>query len=151
VSNVWNPLGEFQRHVHRMLQGMESGLLGREHRPFPALNLYETADAFVLVVDVPGLRAEDLEVSLAGDAVLLRGERRRLEPIDDESFRRQERPFGRWSRSISLPDRVDADRVTADCRDGRLRIRLPRSLDGQPRTIVVGSGRAEPAPEVGAP
>jgi HSP20 family protein len=92
----------------------------------PLADVYETPEAFVIHVDLPGLREDDLEVHVDGDQVVLRGERRPLEKTRPESFHRMERSYGLFTRSFQLTAEVDADRVTAQFRDGLLRLELPK-------------------------
>lgn len=136
----WDPFREFEREVGRLFATIEPLVQGRVRRPFPALNLYDTGSAYLLKAEVPGMTADDLDVSLTAETLTLRGERKRPEGISDESYRRQERPFGTWSRSVTLPDRIDANGVTAEFADGILTVTLPRSAEARPRQIAVTNG-----------
>ncbi len=83
----------------------------------------------------------------------MRGERKRPEGIKDDSYRRQERPMGRWSRTVTLPNRVDGGGVSASFAHGILTVNLPKAEDARPRHIAVtagtsrGQGRAHDSPE----
>ena len=103
---------------------------------FPPVNLYETEDAFVLTAEVPGIAPEDLEISLEGPTVTLRGERKRASE-ESASVHRSERPVGAFRRSIDLPVPVDADKVEAVHRHGVLTLRLPKAPEHRPRQIQV--------------
>lgn len=138
MSQGWDPLGEIQRQVTRILRTIDTAS-GRTFRAFPPLNLHDSGDAFVLEVEVPGTVAEEIEVSVAGETLVLRGERKRPDEVPDEAYRRQERPFGRWSRSVTLPERIAIDAATAECVDGRLVVTLPKHDDRQPRRIAVAT------------
>jgi HSP20 family protein len=136
--------------VGRVLLTFEPLQGWRSIRPFPALNLHETAGFYLLQAAVPGMLPEEIEVSLEGETLTLRGERRRPEGVADESYRRQERPFGRFSRTVTLPERIDEAGVTAHCVDGVLSVRLPKQQAAGPRQIHVAGtqaagGRAEAA------
>jgi HSP20 family protein len=103
----------------------------------PLLDVEESDDAFTLHVELPGVAADDVEVSLEDDVLTVSGERRFYADRETDGFRRIERSFGRFHRSVRLPDRVDADRVRATHRDGVLMISVPKAEDAKPRRIAV--------------
>lgn len=135
----WDPLSEFQREFGRLLQTLEPLRSWRSPRPFPTINLYDAGDRYVLTAELPGVAPDEIELALTGDTLELRGERRRPEGVGDESFRRQERQFGRWSRSVTLPERIDGGQVSARCDRGILTVVLPKAEDLRPRQITVSS------------
>jgi HSP20 family protein len=130
----WDSLREFQREVGRIF---EPSAAWRLPRPFPSIALADAGEHYLLCVLLPGMSAEEVELSIAGEILNLRGERRRSEGVPDENYRRQERPFGRWARSISLPDRVDADAASAQFVEGVLTVTLPKLHSTKPRRIAV--------------
>jgi HSP20 family protein len=103
---------------------------------FPPVNLYETEDAFILTAEVPGVAPEDLEISLEGATVTLRGERKRASE-EGASVHRSERAVGAFRRAIDLPVPIDADKVEAVHRHGVLTLRLPKAPEHRPRQIQV--------------
>lgn len=103
---------------------------------FPAVNLYETSDAYVLTAELPGLGRDDIEVSIEGNRLSLRGQRS-IEHPSDASIHRAERRSGEFRRAIELPADVDADKAEAVHRNGVLMLRLPKSEAQQPRRISV--------------
>jgi HSP20 family protein len=143
----WDPFGELHREVGRLLQTFEPWGSMRWPGVFPLINVYELPDCYVLKAQLPGLGAEEIDLSLTGETLTLRGERRRPDGVSDEAYRRQERPFGRWSRSVSLPDRVDPQGVTAECVHGVLTVTLPKVADTRPRQINVRAPGAPPPAE----
>jgi len=132
----WDPFREFHREVGRIFETLATPRAWRA-RAYPALNLYETDTSFVVAAEVPGMEAESLDLSLVGETLTIRGERTRPEGVPEERFRRQERPFGRWSRSIALPGRVDGAKVAAHYADGILTVTLPKADELRPRQIAV--------------
>jgi HSP20 family protein len=106
----------------------------------PALDVEEDTDGFTLHVELPGVAAEDVEVSLEENVLTISGERRFYDAKEADGFRRIERHFGRFHRAVRLPDRVDAERVEAGYRDGMLRIRVPKAEEAKPRRIEVTAG-----------
>jgi HSP20 family protein len=103
----------------------------------PALDVEETEDGFTLHVELPGVSAEEVEVSLEESVLTVAGERRFYEEKETDGFRRIERHFGRFHRAVRLPDRVAADRVEASYRDGMLTISVPKAEEAKPRRIQV--------------
>jgi HSP20 family protein len=105
---------------------------------YPPVNLYETADGAVLTAELPGVREEDLEVSVQANRVSLRGQRAIAYP-EDASAHRRERQVGGFHRTVVLPFDVDGDRVEASYRQGVLVLRLPKPDGQQRRRISVKS------------
>lgn len=103
----------------------------------PALDVEETEDDFVLTVELPGVRAEDVELTLEENVLTISGERAFYAERDADDFRRVERSFGRYHRAVRLPDRVDGDTVEADYRDGLLTVTVPKAEEAKPRRIEV--------------
>jgi HSP20 family protein len=133
----WDPFREFQREVGRIFESLEPLPSWRLAHPFPPINLYDAGDRFVLSAQLPGIAPEDMELSITGESLTLKGERKRPEGVLDESYRRQERQFGRWGRTVSLPDRVDVAQVSATFAQGMLTITLPKAEGTRPRQISV--------------
>lgn len=132
----WDPLRLLGEEVGRMFERLGAASW-RTVRPFPALNVYERGHRFLIMAELPGVDPASIEVSVAGDTLTIRGERRRDERIPDDQYRRQERPFGRWERSVTLPESVLAEEVAADLENGVLRIDLPKAIKPRPQQIPV--------------
>jgi HSP20 family protein len=106
----------------------------------PALDVEESDDAFTIHVELPGVPADQVDVSLEENVLTISGERRFYDDREVDGFRRIERSFGRFHRAIRLPDRVDADGVRAVQRDGVLTITAAKAEDAKPRRIAVERG-----------
>lgn len=102
----------------------------------PALDLYQSNDNVVAIIELPGMRKEDIEISLHDGALTISGERRR-ETSDGENTERTERYIGKFRRSITLPARVDANKVSATYQDGILTVTLPKAEEAKPKQIPV--------------
>jgi HSP20 family protein len=102
----------------------------------PALDLYESGDHLVAVVELPGMRKEDIDISLHDGALTISGERKR-QSDNGENAQRTERYVGTFRRSISLPTRVDAGKVSATYEDGILKVTLPKAEEAKPKQIHV--------------
>jgi HSP20 family protein len=101
-----------------------------------AVSFEDEGTSFVLRADVPGLTQDDFQISVAGNTVTLRGERK-LEVPEGHSVHRRERRALRFAKSFELPTRVDADKTTATLKNGVLTLTLPKVADAQPRQISV--------------
>jgi HSP20 family protein len=135
----WDPFRDLQREVGRLFESFEPLHTWRSRRYFPAINLYDAGERYVLTAELPGMTAEDIDLSITGEMLTLRGERKRPEGIADDSYRRQERQFGRWARTVTLPERVDGARVIAGFAQGILTVTLPKDEVAKPRQITVGA------------
>lgn len=109
-------------------------------RSMPSVNIYDAGESFLVIAELPGVRPGDFELALTGGTLTLRGSRNPDETVPDEAYRRQERPFGSWSRSVALPSRVDPERVRATLAHGVLTVELPKSEAVPTRQIMVRLG-----------
>ena len=104
----------------------------------PAVDIYESDEKEIVIkAELPGLRRDDIDLTVENNTLTVRGERKPDEGIRDGQFHRSERVFGTCSRSFTLPNTVDAARVKAEYRDGVLTVRLPRRDEAKPRQIAV--------------
>lgn len=106
-------------------------------RGFPAVNLWEQQDGLMLEAELPGLKAEDVDIALQGHELILKGRRPAL--AESPSYHRRERSQGEFVRSVRLPYDVDADRIEAALRDGVLQVRLPKAPAATPRKIPIST------------
>src|SRR5436190_2364128 len=102
----------------------------------PALDLYETGDHLSAFVELPGMRKEDIDISLHDGTLTISGERKR-ESTNGEKAQRTERYVGTFRRSITLPTRVDPSKVGATYQDGILKVILPKAEEAKPKQIKV--------------
>ena len=103
----------------------------------PALDLYQTNDDVVAVVELPGMRKEDIDLSMQDGILTISGERKEEGATDGDKTARTERFVGKFRRSISLPTRVDANKVNATYKDGILTVTLPKAEEVKPKQIQV--------------
>ncbi len=101
----------------------------------PPVDIYEDADAFVMVAEIPGMDQEAIRAEIRGDTLVLQGERRLVPPEPAPSYHRLERPNGVFQRAFRLPEAVDPEAVRATYRDGVLRVTLPKR--GRKRPVRV--------------
>ena len=103
----------------------------------PAVDVEETPDAYVFHADLPGMSSKDVKVTVHGDTLTLRGERKREEKQSDGAMHRVERAYGSFERSFTLGLPVRADQVKASYKDGVLEVRVPKADEAKPRDIEV--------------
>jgi HSP20 family protein len=103
----------------------------------PALDLHEDKDQFVVKVEVPGMKKEDIQLSLHDGALSISGERKGEDKFENAEVYRAERFFGRFQRTIALPAAVDADKIKAHYQDGVLTVTLPKAEEAKPKQITV--------------
>ena len=107
-----------------------------------ALNVYESNTAYTIAAVLPGANPETLDINLHEDNLTITGEIPQPELDDNTRVHLQERHFGKFSRSLTLPNAVDVDRVEANFENGVLTLTLPKVPEAQPRTIPVRVNRA---------
>ena len=104
----------------------------------PLVDIYETdSHDLVITAELPDVTREDIEVTVEHDTLTLRGTRKTPSDVKEEQFRRAERRYGTFTRSFTLPNTVDASKVSAEHKNGVLTVRLPFREEAKPRTINV--------------
>jgi HSP20 family protein len=146
-----NPVQAFRREMTRFLDDfMRLGeAAGPSAELFPQhlrLDLAEDERAIRVSVELPGVDAEDVDVSIRGDVLTIRGEKRAEHEERTKNVIRRERSFGSFTRSVELPVEVDPERVSASFDRGILQIELPKSADPRnaPKRIPVSASSGEP-------
>jgi HSP20 family protein len=103
----------------------------------PPIDVYETADRYVLTAELPGLERDQIELALEDNRLTIRGSRPAGTPGDDRHYHQIERGYGTFMRSFEFPDSIAADEISADLRDGVLTITLPKTSPPPARRIEV--------------
>jgi len=104
----------------------------------PPVDIFENdRQEIVLRAELPGVAKEDIDLRVENNTLTLKGERKREREVKEEQYHRVERSYGSFSRSFSLPSRIDTDKVRADFKDGVLTITLPVKEEAKPRQISV--------------
>jgi HSP20 family protein len=115
---------------------------GIARRWIPAMDLVETDDHFVLRADLPGVAEDDVTIEVENDVLTIAGERKAEHEEQREGYYRLERATGAFSRTLTLPDGVDAEAVRASYDRGVLEIRIPKPERARPRKVQIGVERA---------
>ena len=103
----------------------------------PPVDVYETADSIVLKADLPEVSKDDVDISVEGNVLTIRGERQREDEVKEKDFYRRERSYGAFTRSFTLPGTVDADKIEAGFAGGVLTVTLPKREESKPKQIKV--------------
>jgi len=142
-SEAWGSLGQLStiRDEFNRLVNSTFGELGRPSDLFgmwtPPLDLHEGKDEFVVRAELPGMKKEDIDISLHGGVLSVSGERKAEEVLEDRQTHRTERYFGRFQRTLELPKPVKTEEVKAVYQDGILTITLPKTEEAKPKQIAV--------------
>lgn len=143
----WEPINDISNLSQRMDRMFEE-LMGRGLRRLaeddrvrgswsPAVNILEKKDAIVITADLPGLKAEDVDVTVDNGVLTIRGERRLEEASEGETYHRVERVYGAFERTFTLPNSVDVNRIDAKFRNGEMVVTLPKREESKPRAVKV--------------
>jgi HSP20 family protein len=136
-----SPFGELERMRREMDRLAENLARTVWEEPmagvFPLVNVTEDKDNYYVRAELPGIRAEELDISVTADTISLSGERKI--PAEDENaqYHRREREAGKFSRIVTLPAQVDAGKTEARCADGILKVVLPKAEEAKPKQIAV--------------
>jgi len=130
---VWPTFGRLASLQDELDRLFESPLTGWA----PALDVHEDADSFTISTELPGLKREDIGVSLQDGALVISGERKAEKLEDGVEVHRQERFYGKFQRALTLPAPVAADKVKAQYKDGVLTVTLPKAEEAKPKQIDV--------------
>jgi HSP20 family protein len=143
TTERWDPfrgLGDIQSEMNRLFDswtGRTATSAGADRMWLPAVDVHETKDDIVLSFDIPGVSEKDVHVSMTGDFLTVRGERRFEREGTADSYHRLERLYGKFERSVQLPFPVQTDKIKATYRDGVLTVTLPKAEELKPREIKI--------------
>ena len=161
LRTQWDPFEDL-RSVQDELNQMNPTLahaLGLQGQPqgsdratawAPALDISERKDAYLVTVELPGVKLDDLTITLEDGLLTIQGERQFAEESSEQQFHRVERRYGAFRRAITLPAHVQADAVEATVEDGVLQVVVPKAEEAKPKRIQVRPG-SRPAAVEGAP
>jgi HSP20 family protein len=138
--NVWSNFAGLRNEIDRLFEAPLTELARTSQLlsgSAPALDVYEDKDSFVVKAELPGLKKEDIEVSLHDGTLSISGERKSEEKSGKAEFYRSERFFGRFQRTVTLPAPVAADKITGSYKDGVLTVTLPKAEEAKPKQINV--------------
>jgi len=130
-------LEEMDRMFGRMGQPLELRSVPRG--TFPAVNIYEQDDGIVLMAEVPGVKPGQLDLTVVGDSVVLRGQRQEEEPPEGNRYYRRQRPVGTFTRTVTLPEPIDPNSVNAEYKNGVLKVHMQKAEQAKAKKIAIKS------------
>lgn len=140
---VWSPANIMQRDFEDSLWNVLPRVAGQLSRRasewIPATDIQDEGDKLVLRSDLPGLKAEDIDITVENDVLSIKGERKFERDEENGNFRRFERVQGSFERSFTLPDSADPDQINASCKDGVLEVVIGKRASTQPKRITIDS------------
>jgi HSP20 family protein len=131
----------FSGELHRLFNTLFEE--GQTQRWVPAMDLVEADDHFVLKADLPGMGEDDVNIEIRDNALTVSGERKAEHETRERGWYRVERSFGRFSRSLTLPEGVNPDAVEASFDRGVLEVRIPKPEERKPRRVSIKSGNGQ--------
>jgi HSP20 family protein len=139
----WEPFPDVS-DIQQEMNWLFDSFFGRPGAPqtaepmwMPPVDMYETRDDLHVAVEVPGIREKEVSVSITGDVLTVKGERKWDKELNDDGYHRRERGYGKFERIVALPVPVQADKVKAAYRDGVLEITLPKAEEVKPKEIKI--------------
>ncbi len=126
--SMWEDMDRMQRRMNR------------QYRPaptFPAMNIWTNEEGAVVSAELPGVKVEDLDISVVGETLTISGSRELEQAGENSRYHRQERGYGSFTRTIELPFQVEPEQVEASYKNGVLKISLPRAAADKPKKISV--------------
>lgn len=137
----WNPFREMDDLLARFQRGYGRQIATEESLPLaswaPAVDISETPKEYLIKAELPGLKKEEVKVTLNNGVLTVSGERKSEGEQKDEQYHRVERSYGAFTRSFALPEDAVAERVSAECKDGIVTVHVGRSEVSKPRSIEV--------------
>jgi len=134
--SIWQDMDQLQREMNRLFDTTNKRQVFNSPS-YPAINLWTNEDGQMISAEMPGVRPEDLNIDVTGDALSISGERKPDETIKEARDHRRERGYGSFSRTIQLPFMVDTNKVEASFKNGVLLLNLPRAEADKPKKIVI--------------
>ena len=141
----WRPLREMEALERRFgdifdwpaMPALWRHFSGREGGWVPSIEVYEKEGGFVVKAELPGMKEEDIEVSVSDGTLTLKGERKAESEVKEEDYYCCERSYGSFLRSVALPSTVDAEKIGATYEDGVLEVSLPKVAEVKPKKVSV--------------
>ncbi len=149
----WRPLREMEEMERRFEDIFGRSLIPEMWRRLqtegrawtPAIEVFEKEDKYVVKAELPGTKQEDLDISVTGDTLTIRGEKKAETEVKDENYICRESSYGSFHRSIGLPSNIDSQKIEASFEDGVLEISLPKAVEVKAKKVSVSAKKKETA------
>jgi HSP20 family protein len=135
--SIWNPIHEMDELFHNRLTSVLGGEGSQSVAWSPVVDIEESAEAYTIRAELPGLSKEKVKVTVENGVLTLSGERDLERRVETKTFHRVERSQGTFTRSFTLPEDVDAESVAANFKDGLLEIQIAKREEALPKSIEV--------------
>ncbi len=139
MSHPWQEMRRLQREMEHLFGDLAPAARWSLTGEYPPLNLRRDDEAITLDALCPGVDRTSLDITVVGDAVTIRGDRKAPPDATEERYYRRERPLGPFTRTIAVGERLDADRTQANYTNGILRVRLAHAPEATPKKIAIQS------------
>ncbi len=142
-KDEWDPfkdLFELQKEINRLFETSFSRLPQRfapEERFAPAIDLYEDENEYVVEAELPGLKQDEIKVSVEDDILTISGEKKREKEVKEENLYRSERFYGKFERQIVLPQNTDKENIKASYKNGVLKVVIPKKEEAKPKKVDI--------------
>lgn len=128
MGNLFNfPFARYPEEDTGLLEGIWN----------PAMDIYDSKDNIIVRVDIPGMKKEDIDISIHGSTLMIRGEKKESRDAKEEEYVRSERFYGSFNRAVSLPVPVDTAKVEAGYKNGVLELTLPKKEESKPKQLKI--------------
>jgi HSP20 family protein len=135
----WNLLNQLHQELERSRDDKSGEGAVATAEWAPAVDIKEEVDKFVIHADIPGVKPENIEVSMEAGVLTVKGEKESEAKTEKEGYKRVERTYGSFYRRFSLPDTADGDAINAKCKHGVLEITIPKREAVKPKRISVAA------------
>ncbi len=143
----WNPFRELQslqEDMNRLFARSENGLSGERQTWLLPMDVIETADALKLRASLPGVNPDDVNVHVEDHTITVSAQRRFEEKVEKDNYVWIEQQYGSFSRTVTLPQTADTEKIEAHYNNGVLEIIVPKAASAQPRRIELTVGKSQP-------
>ena len=139
----WDPFKNLMSLQDRMNRLFEETVQRGQGEPLsqgtwmPAVDIYETGNEVVLTAELPGMEMEDIDIQVRDNILTIKGDRRMEKSVKEDTYHRVERAYGAFSRSFTLPQMVEHEKISASYSKGLLEVRMPKSSKAKPQQIKI--------------
>lgn len=137
IANVFGDITDFERSIDSLFDTFMGVPYTGQVGQFPVMDVADYDDQLVITAEIPGVKKEDVKISLQNGTLMVSGKRNPLQFPEDSTWLRNEMQTGSFSRSFVLPNDVQTDKISAELKNGILRIMLPKAEEARPREIQV--------------
>jgi HSP20 family protein len=137
VTDLSSEFATMQREIDRMFDRFRGGAVDSSADLWPTVDIVENDNDFVVNVELPGVRKEDVKITVNDGVLTVKGEKKQERELKEDQYRRLERSFGAFERSFTLPTTAQSERIGANYNNGVLMITIPKAEQAKPREIEV--------------